>query len=244
MAAFRSAVETWDADMLEMDVRSTADGQVVVLHDPTIDRTCAGTGSVRDLPWSEIRDLDAGYHFVDPEGEHSFRGRGVGIPLLDEVLEAFPGMRLNVEAKVPEVTPLLVDCVARHGAQDRVLLAAERDDARASRFGHRGPHGASRRQVRAFYMLHSLPLGWLYTPRCDALQVPDVWEGRRVLTPRFVEEAHRRNIPVHVWTIDREEDMRRLLSWRVDGIQTDRPDRLARVLAEERGRPRPPGLGG
>jgi glycerophosphoryl diester phosphodiesterase len=66
----------------------------------------------------------------------------------------------------------------------------------------------------------------------------------RLVTPRLVREAHRRNMPVHVWTVDDPADMRRLLGWGVDGIQTDRPDILAEVLAAERRRPRPPGLQG
>lgn len=242
MAAFTAAVEQWDADVLEMDVRRTADGKVVVIHDATVDRTCDGSGAVRELPWGEVRTLDAGYRFRDLAGEPSFRGRGVGIPLLDEVLESFPDTRINVEAKTPEVAPLLVEAILRHAAQHRVLMAAELEGARPSRHSYPGPHGASRRQIRLFYLLHHRRLGFLYTPRADALQVPDAWMGRRVVTPRFVREAHRRNIPVHVWTIDEPGDMRRLLSWGVDGIQSDRLDRLARVLMEETGRPAPPGL--
>ena len=242
MAAFSAAVERWDADVLEMDVHRTADGRVVVIHDATVDRTCDGRGAVRELPWSEVRSLDAGYRFRNLAGEHAFRARGVRIPLLDEVLETFPATRLNVEAKTPGVAPLLVETIRRHAAQDRVLMAAELEGARPSRHGYPGPHGASRRQIRLFHLLHGRPLGFLYTPRADALQVPDAWMGRRVVTPRFVREAHRRNIPVHVWTIDEEADMRRLLSWGVDGIQSDRLDRLARVLVAETGRPPPPGL--
>ena len=242
MAAFTAAVERWDADVLELDVRRTADGRVVVIHDATVDRTCEGTGAVRELPWSEVRSLDAGYRFRGLAGELAFRGRGVRIPLLDEVLETFPATRMNVEAKAPEVAPLLVEAIRRHAAHDRVLMAAELEGARPSRHGYPGPHGASRRQIRLFYLLHQRPLGFLYTPRADALQVPDAWMGRRVVTPRFVREAHRRNIPVHVWTIDEPADMRRLLSWGVDGIQSDRLDRLARVLVEETGRPPPPAL--
>ncbi len=242
MAAFRAAVERWDADVLEMDVRRTADDKVVVIHDATVDRTCDARGAVRDLPWSEVRSFDAGHHFRDLAGEPSFRARGVGIPLLDEVLETFPATRVNVEAKTPGVAPLLVETIRRHGARDRVLMAAELEGARPSRHGYAGPHGASRRQIRLFHLLHNRPLGFLYTPRADALQVPDAWKGRRVVTPRFVREAHRRNIPVHVWTIDQPADMRRLLSWGVDGIQSDRLDRLARVLVDEAGRPPPPAL--
>ncbi|MEJ2539331.1 MAG: glycerophosphodiester phosphodiesterase family protein, partial [Gemmatimonadota bacterium] len=76
----------------------------------------------------------------------------------------------------------------------------------------------------------------------DVLQVPESWRGRTIVSPRFVREAHRRNIPVHVWTVDDPQAMRRRLDLGVDGIQTDRPDRLARVLHEERGRPLPPAL--
>lgn len=242
MAAFTSAVERWDADILELDVRRTTDDRVVVIHDATVDRTCDGSGAVRALPWSEVRSFDAGYRFRDLAGEPAFRGRGVRIPLLDEVLEAFPATRMNVEAKTPGVAPLLVETIRRHGARDRVLMAAELESARPSRHGYRGPHGASRRQIRLFYLLHARPFGALYTPRADALQVPDAWKGLQVVTPRFVEEAHRRNIPVHVWTIDDPADMRRLLSWGVDGIQSDRLDRLAQVLVEETGRPPPPAL--
>ena len=242
MAAFTGAVERWEADVLEMDVRRTADGKVVVIHDATVDRTCDGRGAVRDLPWSEVRSLDAGYRFRDLAGGHAFRGRGVRIPLLDQVLEAFPDTRMNVEAKTPGVAPLLVETILRHGARDRVLMAAELEGARPSRHAYPGPRGASRRQIRMFHLLHRWPLGFLYAPRADALQVPDTWKGTRVVTPRFVREAHRRNIPVHVWTIDDPADMRRLLSWGVDGIQSDRLDRLARVLVEDTGRPPPPAL--
>ena len=240
--AFRSGVDDWGADMLELDVHATADGRVVVIHDDSVDRTCDGTGKVRELTWPEIEGMDAGYHFTDPAGDASFRGGDARVPLLDEVLEAFPGMRLNIEAKVTEVAPLLVETVRRHRAEARVLMASAGEAARGSRHGYAGPVGASERQARLFYVLHRTPLGFLYTPAADALQVPDTWEGRQVLTPRFVREAHRRNIPVHVWTIDEPGDMRRLLAWGVDGIQTDRPDRLARVLCDDTGRPPPPAL--
>ena len=123
--AFRGAVETWWADMLEMDVRLTKDGEVVVIHDATVDRTTDGTGRVADLSLQEIRSLDAGYRFIDPFGVPSFRGRGSVIPTLDEVLTAFPGMRLNIEAKESAVARPLVEVVARHGAEQRVLVEGE-----------------------------------------------------------------------------------------------------------------------
>lgn len=242
MAAFESASSMWEADMLELDVRATADGRIVVIHDPTVDRTTDGEGAVADKTWDEIRELDAGYRFSDLDGNPSFRGKGVTIPLFEELLEALPGMRLNVDAKAPEAAPGLVEIVRRHNAQHRVLVAAEHEFHRASVRGYEGPWGASAAQIRRFFLLHRWPILRAYTPHADALQVPDVWEGKRVVTPRFLEVAHRKNIPVHVWTVDVADDMRRLLAWGVDGIQSDRLDVLSRVLVDEAGRPAPPGL--
>ena len=242
MPAFRSAVDEYRADMLELDVRLSADGRVVVIHDATVDRTTDGSGAVADLPWSTLRELDAGCRFEATDGSVGFGGARVPLPLLDEVLESFPHVRLNVEAKCREVAAPLVECIRAHGAFHRVLVAAEHEGNRRDVRGYPGPWGASRRQLRPFVLLHATPIGFLYTPRVEALQVPEEWRGRTVVSRAFVREAHRRNIAVHVWTVDDPVAMRRLLELGVDGIQTDRPDRLARVLHEERGRPLPPAL--
>lgn len=228
--------------MLEMDVRCTRDGEVVVIHDETVDRTTDGKGRVQDLSWAELRELDAGHAFKGPGGTHPFRGSGVRIPRFEEVLEAFPHTRLNVEAKDGRSAPGLVAAILEHGAQDRVLVAAEREKNRRAVVGYPGPWGASRAQLIRFVLLIHTPFSRRYTPGCDALQVPERHLGLRVLTGRFLREAHRRNLPVHVWTVDKPADMRRLVGWGVDGIQTDRPDLLASVLTEVAGRPVAPGF--
>jgi glycerophosphoryl diester phosphodiesterase len=244
LVAFRQARELWRADMLEMDVRLTRDGHVVVIHDPSVDRTTDGSGLVAELTLREIQALDAGYRFQDPSGSHPFRGEGVRVPTLEEVLMTFTDVWINVECKEPPAARPLAETVSRLGAEDRVLIAAESEKSRRGAVGYRGPWGASQRQGMLFWALHFLPGGSPYTPAADILQVPERWKGLRVVTPRFVREAHRHNIPVQVWTVDDEDDMRRLLHWGVDGIQTDRPDRLARLLSERVGRPLPPGAAG
>lgn len=241
MAAFQSATETWWADMLEMDARLTRDGHVVVIHDATVDRTTNGTGLVANHTLAELRALDAGYRFRDASGQYPFRGRGVVVPTLEEVLVGCPDVWINVECKEPGVAAPLVALVSRLGAEQRVLVAAERESSRRGARAHGGPWGASLEQGLVFWMLHRLPGGSPYTPKADILQVPEQWKGLRVVTPRFVRDAHRLNLPVQVWTVDRVEDMRRLISWGVDGIQTDRPDVLSPVLTELVGRPVPPG---
>lgn len=240
LAAFRSAVEDWGADMLELDVRLTADGHVVVIHDATVDRTTDGTGAVADLTLEEIKALDAGYRFVDLDGNTSFRGQGVTVPTMAELLDACPSVWLNAEAKEEQVARPLVELVRSRGEQHRVLVAAEHETTRKGGRGYEGPWGASRRHCVLFLLSHRLPGGGPYTPPVDVLQIPEWWKGRRVLTPRLVRQAHRRNIPVHVWTVDDPDDMRRLLEWGVDAIQSDRPDLLSEVLVEEAGRPLPP----
>jgi glycerophosphoryl diester phosphodiesterase len=230
MEAFHLAVETWGVDVLETDARLTSDGQVVLIHDATVSRTCDGIGSVAEMSWNRLRYLDAGYHFRDLTGETSFRGRGVSIPSFDEVLDAFPHTRINVETKCREVALPLAEIVRRHRAQDRVLVAAEVEAHRGDVRGYGGPWGASRRDIALFWAAGHLRLAAWFRPGFDVLQVPEVWHGIRVVTPRFVSDAHRLNLAVHVWVVDSEQDMARLLEWGVDGIQTDRPDVLSRVL--------------
>ncbi|MDT8370165.1 MAG: glycerophosphodiester phosphodiesterase [Longimicrobiales bacterium] len=244
LEAFELAIEGWGADLIETDVHLTRDGEVIVLHDATVDRTTDGSGRVAELTWREIRELDAGARWVTDDGDRPFAGRGVRIPRLDELLERFPHTRLSIDAKAPDVVVPLAAVVRRHAAEHRVVLAAERHRlrARVSR-GWAGPVSAARRDLAAVLLLTRFP--WIpVTPRIDLLQIPLRWpvwgRVRTIFTPRLLHEAHRRNLPVHIWTVDDEATMARLLEAGVDGIQTDRPDRLARVLHEWNGRPLPP----
>ncbi len=230
MEAFQQAVETWGADILETDARLTLDGRVVLIHDSTSNRTCDSPGQIGKMKWSEIRALDAGYHFRDLRGEASYREKGVRVPLLEELLQAFPNMRVNVEAKCPEVAGPLLKIIKENNAEGRVLLAATIETDRRRIDSYDGPWGASRRNIASFWSARHLGLLGFYQPRFDALQVPEIWNGLRVVSPNFVRDAHKLNIPVHVWVVDEEEDIWRLLSWGVDGIQSDRLDILSQVL--------------
>lgn len=242
LVAFRRAVDLWEADMLELDVQLTRDGVPVVIHDPTVDRTTDGAGRVGDMGITEVKRLDAGARFRDQKGAAPWAGRGVRVPTLDDVLESFPDVWINIECKGPRVAAPTLETVLRHRAEHRVLIAAEHESWRRGARGYPGPWGASRHHVLLFRVLCGLPRAAGYTPGADVLQVPETWKGRRIVTPRFIEQAHRKNIPVQVWTVDDPADMARLLEWGVDGVQTDRPDLLARVLHDGFGRPAPPGL--
>lgn len=242
LVAFENAVRLWGADMLEMDVQLTRDGEVVVIHDETVDRTTDGTGRVGDLTLAQLQEMDAGYRFRDPDGNPSFRGTGVEIPRFEDVLLALPDTRMNVETKDGLSAPGLVEIIIRHGAQDRVLVAAEFEKNREEVRGYPGPWGASREDLLQFLRLVYWPWGEERSLACDVLQIPEKFRGIRLLNRRVLREAHVRNLPIHIWTVDDTEDMRRLVRMGVDGVQTDRPDRLASVLMELADRP-PPSLG-
>ncbi|HEU0302033.1 MAG TPA: glycerophosphodiester phosphodiesterase [Longimicrobium sp.] len=242
LLAFRRALDWWRADLLETDVQPTRDGDCVVIHDDTVDRTTDGRGRVADLTVAEIQRLDAGYRFTPDGGvTHPFRGKGVRISTLRQVLQALPGARVNVEIKDGRAQPAVRRTLRELGAEHRVLVAAGDSRDRALFRDHPGPTSAGAQDLYAFYALHLTGTTRLYRPLIDAFQMPERHGGRQVLNPRWVREAHAHNVAVHVWTVDEEADMRRLLEWGVDGIITDRPDRLARVLHERTGRPLPPG---
>src|SRR5690606_33002268 len=145
-----------------------------------------------------------------------------------------------IEIKDGRVQEAVWEAISQADALDRVLIAAGTNRNRRRLAGYPVPVSAGQEDLRSF--LAHLRFGVsLYTPRVDAFQVPDRWDGRDIVTPELVRAARARNIPVHVWTVDDVEAMTRFLDWGVEGIVTDRPDRLARLLYERTGRPLPPG---
>lgn len=243
LEAFDDAVNTWGSDMIELDVHATADGHCVVIHDPTVDRTTNGTGAVSEMTLDELQRLDAGYRFTPDGGvTYPYRSRGVRVPTLDQVLDAFPDMRFTVEVKTPSAQRPLFEAVRRAGAQDRIIAASQHDRQRTLFGTYSGPISSSAEQLRAYWPFHAARLGFLYAPDVEVVQLPEHWNGQRVLTPRLVDDLHGHGIHVHVWTVDAPEDMERLLDWQVDGIMTDRPDRLAEVLHRRVARPLPDAL--
>lgn len=242
LLACERAHRCWQADMIELDVRATADGHCVVIHDETVDRTTNGTGAVAAMTLEELRALDAGHHFTPDDGRtFPFRARGVTVPTIEEVLLALPAMPLTIEVKTGAAQRPLFDALRTCTAEARVI-AAGAFEADRTLFGEwTGALSASTEQGRRFYLLHRLRLGRFAGFAAHVAQSPEVWKGRRIVTPRFVRDVHRAGAHIHVWTVNERVDMVRLLDWGVDGLLTDRPDRLADVLHARNGRPVPPG---
>jgi glycerophosphoryl diester phosphodiesterase len=224
------------AGVLELDVHAIADGNVVVIHDETVDRTTDGSGAVREMTLAEVKRLDAGYWFTPDDGRtYPYRGEGVRIPTMEEVYRQFPDVPINIEikGKRPGIEEALWRIIEDAGAEERTLVVSE-DLRTIRRFreasGGRVATASSSAELISFWLLSRLRLTGLSKPSYQALQGPETYKGLRIVTPELIRGAHERGLRVDVWTIDHEPDMRRLLGFGVDGIMTDRPDILAKVL--------------
>jgi glycerophosphoryl diester phosphodiesterase len=209
----------------------------MVLHDPTVDRTTNGTGAATRMTREELQALDAGYRFT-PDGGQSFpfRGQGIIIPTLREVLTAFPSARVNIELK--EDNPLAEErmwALAQElGVEDRILVASSHLAAivRFRRLSAgRIATSASAAEIRNFVLAALCHTTRWLRPMYDALQVPETYRALRIVSPASIALAHRLGLALHVWTVDDRPTMDRLLTWGVDGLMSDRPDLLAEALA-------------
>jgi glycerophosphoryl diester phosphodiesterase len=242
LPAFLNGAGRWAADMIELDVQASADGRCIVMHDELVDRTTNGTGAVAAMTLAELRELDAGYRFTPDNGvTFPFRGTGVQVPTIEEVLEALPDIRITIEVKTGAAQAPLFEAIRRFDASGRVIAASMFDRDRSMFPQYDGAISGSLEELKPFWVRHRFGLGWLKAPECDVVQIPEVWEGRRLVTRRLARDLHRHGIPLHVWTVNEAEDMHRLLDWGVEGIISDRPDVLGRVLHERVGRPLAPG---
>ncbi|HEY8394531.1 MAG TPA: glycerophosphodiester phosphodiesterase family protein [Thermaerobacter sp.] len=233
LEAFRHAVAL-GADWLELDVHLTADGEVAVIHDETVDRTTGGTGSVHEMTLAELKALDAGYHWT-PDGGRTFpyRGRGLRIPTLDEVLAAFPETPVLIELKDddPALAQAVADRIRLHGAAGRVMVASFHDRT-LDRFRSLAPGVATslaHDETLRFVILQRLGLTAFHQPQGVALQVPEYSGRLKVFSGGLVRLAHDRGLAVHVWTVNDPRKMEQLMVAGVDGILTDYPDRALAV---------------
>lgn len=221
------------ADVFELDVHATADGEIVVLHDPTLERTTDGAGPVSALPFAAVARLDAGHRFTPDGGRtYPFRGRGVRVPRLAELLREFPDVPLNIEIKqetpaiVGEVTALL------RAAGTRVVLAAEHDVIMQAIRAAAPEIATSLAAGEVAGFVGALQRGETpaLPPGAVALQIPPRFGDIELVTAESVAVAHALGAEVHVWTINADDEMRRLLALGCDGIISDLPGTARRVV--------------
>jgi len=231
---YRRAVEL-GVDVLEIDVHLTKDNYLAAIHDKSVDRTTNGSGNIESYILADLQKLDAGYRWSPDTGnQFPLRGKGLKIPSLTEVFQAFPQMRINIEIKDPKpaVITLLCQTIQNHNMSQNVMIASF-DAGALKKFRSICPAVATSTpasQAMLFYALQKMHLESAYTPEAQALQVPQAYGDLQVVTKRFVEAAHARNLKVHVWTVNDVHSMKTLLQLNVDGIMTDYPQRLLAIL--------------
>jgi glycerophosphoryl diester phosphodiesterase len=220
------------ADGLEFDVHLSSDGVVVIHHDQTLERTTSGRGALMHHTAAELAALDACCHFADASGRYPYRGQGFGVPTLREVLHRYPHAQLIIELKRSgsALAHAVVDEVRAAQAIDRVAIGSFHGGAlRAVRaYEPRLPTGAARTETRL--ALYRSWVGWpLGSTPYQEFQVPPRSGLTPIVTRRFVAHAHRAGVPVKVWTVNDPDEIRRLVSYGVDAVITDRPD-VARAV--------------
>ena len=254
------------SDMLEVDIHTTADGEIVVIHDATVDRTTDGSGRVYDMTLKEIQALDAGYNLVPGEGTESdrpasdypFRGVRTGerkpppafgpddfrIPSLPEVMDAYPDVPINIEIKGAADEDRasyirnaeILAAYLNELGRTEGIIVVSFSDEAVARFHQLAPQIDL---APAIAGVAGYKLAGVPPPEGTvAFQVPIAFEGLTVTDEAFIDQAHSDGYAVHNWTINDPDEMNMLLDWGTDGIMTAEPIRLEQVLCG-RGEPRP-----
>ena len=231
MLAFQNAAEL-GYRYFETDLHLSADGVLMVFHDDTLDRTTDGAGPVNGYTAAELKEFDAGFRFGSNRG-WPYRGRGITIPTLEEIVTSFPGASFTLELKQAGLAAPLMAFIEKHNLWGRVMIGGYGDDwikevRRMS--GGRISTSSPRHETLLFWLFSRIGIG--LPIKADALQVPVTHNHVTVVDRRFVRAAHRVGKQVHVWTVNEAAEMHRLLDLGVDGLMSDVPDLLLAVLGE------------
>lgn len=231
--AFQSATDL-GVDVLELDIHSSADDVLVVIHDDTVDRTTDGTGRVNDMTFAELQALDAGYNFPTlaghvllNTGEFPYRGEGLQIPSLEEIFMTFPDMPISIEIKQesPSIAQPLCDLI-REYERETLTIVPSFSPLAMDEFREACPEVATAGvapEATAFFAFNFVGLGSAWQPTTESFMIPEYQGDFHVITQRFVTQAHQHNVIIYPWTINAEEQMQRMIDLGVDGIITDYP---------------------
>ncbi len=226
--AFEAALKL-GLDYIETDTQLTSDGVPVLHHDDDVASLTGEEILIRDLTLKELKKLDAGYTFTLDDGKtYPHRGKGIYIPTLEEVLKKFKSARFNIDIKdgTAESAKAVLDIVKEYKAQERILLASFPHPA-VVYIREAAPEiatSACQKEVVRFLIASLIRGKRVKAVPYDALQVPEKQHGIRVVNRRLLKGAKALGLQVHVWTVNDEESMKRLLKLKVEGIITDSPD--------------------
>lgn len=212
---------------IECDVHLSRDGVPVVIHDATLERTTNTTGAVNVRTADELARVDAGFAFA-AEGSYPFRGQGIGVPRLEQVLRRFPEARVIIEMKAgsPALARAVIDVVRRTDAVERVCVGSFHQLGLDIIRAQAPALATSASESEARWTLYRSWCGWPLPGQRPywAFQVPQTAGRLRVITSAFLRQAHRDGARVDVWVVDHPADVTRLFDMGVDGVISDRPD--------------------
>jgi glycerophosphoryl diester phosphodiesterase len=225
-------------DFLETDVRMTKDEQLILFHDADLLRTTGSAGRVQDYSLDELRKIDIGYNYTIDGTSYPFRGKGHRVVTIEEAFEGYPDAKFTVDIKDsdPRAPVLLAKAIMNSNRLDSVIVASF-IPPQMKRFRELVPNAltsAHPGEVRNFVIGVRLRAVNQFARRIQyrAFHVPIKYGPLRVVNSRFVEEAHKRDIAVQVWTINDREKMEWLIDLGIDGIFTDEPMLMRAVLSE------------
>jgi glycerophosphoryl diester phosphodiesterase len=222
MESFRHAVEL-GADAIELDVHLTSDGELAVIHDDTVDRTTNGSGPVAGMSMDDLRALDAGYHFADAAGAHPFRGEGLQVPTLGEVLAWLPdGVGLVVEVKAREAAEPTVEALRGTNVREAGAVSViSFDEAAIDRAHHLDPD-----LITGYLLVPTQPfepaLRWAVEHGHVAV---NPWEGDLGMDPApLLSQAMAYGRRIACYVVNDPERMKQLAAYGLWAFVTDVPD--------------------
>ncbi|OYD06394.1 glycerophosphodiester phosphodiesterase [Paludifilum halophilum] len=228
-------------DYIEIDLQMTQDGRLIAMHDETLDRTTDGTGLVKDHTLAEIKKLDAGSWFNKENPQYAkSEYEGLEVPTLEEVIEHFgKNRKYYIETKAPDVYPgmeeKLLEILDRYGLTDKQAFKKNRVLIQSF----------SQESLMKIQQLNPdiplIQLLWYETPA----QISDeelegireyavgVGPNHEQIDRSYVEKVREHRLEIHPYTVNSQEDMKKLIDWGVTGLFTNHPDRLREVLKDK-----------
>jgi glycerophosphoryl diester phosphodiesterase len=221
------------ADVVDADVRLSADGVLVAAHDDDLGEASNGEGSLRAHTFAELRKLDFGWNWKDPKGKFSRRGKGVTIPTVEEVLKAFPNRRVSLEFKTTGGEATLCNMVRRLDRTKDVYISSA-GDAAIDTFKPICPEVTTTVTDAMVPLLRAAQAsGEAWCAPVPIGQPPFSRGNSTFISKKSVDWNHAHGLAVYTWTVDAEQDLRVALAAGVDGVYTGRAD-LARKIFGKR----------
>lgn len=223
LLAFQKA-KLFQSDVLELDVHLSKDGHIVISHDASLKRTTGKDIDIADTDLKTIQAADAGFTFKDKQGHYIYRGKSIRTITLESLLKAFPRDRYNIELKANDIklADKLWAFIKKHQLQKRVIVASAHSDVlhhyRSIKSDDALTSAHTSEIIAAYFS--SIIGSDIEQREYDILQIP-----HNFLTKSMVDFFHKNGIPVQVWTVNKERDIKRMLAIGVDGIMTDFPER-------------------